>query len=60
MRAGKRIAPSPTLTQIREHAAAELARLAGPLARLESGFEYPVNVATALTALAKQIDAKTR
>ena len=60
MRAGKRIAPTPTLAQIREHAARELARLAGPLARLESSFEYPVNVANALTALAKQIDTKTR
>src|SRR5450631_536707 len=60
MRAGKRIAPTPTLAQIRERAARELARLAGPLARLESGFEYPVNVANALTALAKQVDAKTR
>jgi len=60
MRAGKRIAPTPTLTQIRERAAADLARLAGPLARLENGFEYPVNVANALTALAKQADAKTK
>ena len=60
MRAGKRIAPSPTLAQIRERAAADLKRLAGPLARLESGFDYPVNVAEALSALAKQIDAKAR
>ncbi len=60
MRAGKRIAPAPTLVQIREHAARDLKRLAGPLARLESGFEYPVNVAEALSALAKQIDAKAR
>jgi hypothetical protein len=30
------------------------------LARQESGFEYPVNVADALTALAKQIEAKTK
>lgn len=60
MRAGKRIAPAPTLMQIREHAARDLKRLAGPLARLESGFEYPVNVAEALSALAKQIDAKAR
>ena len=60
MRAGKRIAPAPTLAQIRERAAADLKRLAGPLARLESGFEYPVNVAQALSALAKQIDAKAR
>jgi nicotinate phosphoribosyltransferase len=60
MRGGKRIAPAPTLDQIRERATADLARLAGPLARLEQGFDYPVNVADALAALAKQIDAKTR
>ena len=60
MRAGKRIAGAPTLAQIRERAARDLARLAGPLARLESGFEYPVNVADALSALAKQIDAKAK
>src|SRR5665811_364358 len=60
MRAGKRIAGAPTPAPTREPAARELARLAGPLARLESGFEYPVNIADALSALAKQIDAKTR
>jgi len=60
MRAGKRIAPAPTLTQMRERAAANLARLAGPLARLESGFDYPVQVANALSTLAKEIDAKAR
>ena len=60
MRAGKRISPAPTLTQIRERAARNLARLAGPLARLESGFEYPVNIADALSALAKLIDAKAK
>ena len=60
MRGGKRVAPAPTLAQIRERAAADLARLPGPLARLEQGFDYPVNVADALSALAKQIDAKAR
>jgi nicotinate phosphoribosyltransferase len=60
MRAGTRVAPVPTLAQIRERAADDLKRLPGPLARLESGFEYPVNVADALTALAKQIEAKTK
>ena len=60
MRTGKRVAPVPTLAQIRERAAGDLKRLPGPLARLESGFEYPVNVADALTALAKQIEAKTK
>ena len=58
MRAGKLIAPLPALTQIREHAARDLKRLAGPLARRESGFEYTVQVADALRALAEQISAK--
>jgi nicotinate phosphoribosyltransferase len=60
MRGGNRLAAAPTLTQIRERAARDLARLPGPLARLESGFDYPVQVANALTALAGQIDAKTK
>jgi len=58
MRAGKLIASLPALAQIREHAARDLKRLAGPLARLESGFEYTVQVADALRALAEQISAK--
>ena len=58
MRAGKLIASLPALAQIREHAALDLKRLAGPLARLESGFEYTVQVADALRALAEQISAK--
>src|SRR5471030_1931431 len=52
MRAGKRIAPSPTLAQIRERAARDLARLPDALKRLEPGVEYPVKIADALTALA--------
>jgi nicotinate phosphoribosyltransferase len=60
MRAGKRIAPSPTLAQIRERAARDLARLPDALKRLEPGVEYPVKVADALTALAKQADANKR
>jgi nicotinate phosphoribosyltransferase len=60
MRAGKRIAPAPTLAQIRERAARDLARLPAPLAQLEPGADYPVIVADALTALAAQADAKTR
>jgi nicotinate phosphoribosyltransferase len=60
MLGGKRLAPAPTLAQLRERAAADLARLPSPLARLESSFDYPVQVANVLTALAGQIDAKTK
>jgi nicotinate phosphoribosyltransferase len=56
MRAGKRLGAAPTLAQIRERAARELARLPEPLRRLESGFAYPVQVADALLALARQTD----
>jgi nicotinate phosphoribosyltransferase len=60
MRAGKRIAPAPALAEIRARAAADLARLPEPLAQLDPGAEYPVQLADALSALAAQLDAKTR
>ena len=60
MRTGKRIAPPPTLTAIREHAARELARLPAPLQALDSGAEYPVQISKALTTLAAQMDLRTR
>jgi nicotinate phosphoribosyltransferase len=60
MRAGKRIAPAPTLAQIREYAARELAKLPAPLRGLESAAEYPVQISKALTTLAAQMDLKTR
>jgi nicotinate phosphoribosyltransferase len=56
MRAGKRLAPAPTLAQIRERAARDLARLPVKLQRLESGADYPVQVADALIALAQEAD----
>jgi nicotinate phosphoribosyltransferase len=55
MRAGKRIAPAPTLAQIRERAAAELKRLPAPLRRLED-LNYPVTISEALRALAAEAD----
>jgi len=60
MRAGKRLAPSPTLAQIRERAAADLARLPEALRRLQPGAEYPVTISDALRALAAQADAEAR
>jgi nicotinate phosphoribosyltransferase len=56
MRRGKRLAPGPTLTQIREHAARELAKLPEPLRKLETGVEYPVQISKALSTLAAQMD----
>src|SRR4029077_8039901 len=58
MRAGKCLASSPTLAQIRERAARDLARLPEPLRKLEPG-DYPVKIADALRALAAKADAKT-
>jgi nicotinate phosphoribosyltransferase len=58
MHAGKRIAAAPSLAQIRERAAAQLAKLPAPLKRLEQGTDYPVKIADALKALAATIDAK--
>jgi nicotinate phosphoribosyltransferase len=60
MRGGKCIMPSPPLAQIRARASRDLARLPEPLARLELGTDYSVQVADALKALAAQADAKVR
>ena len=60
MRKGKRIAPAPTLAQIREHAARELARLPEPLRQLKSGTDYPVTISDKLKTLAVQTSAGTR
>ncbi len=58
MRAGKRVGPAPTLAQIRERAARELARLPEPLRRLEP-FDYPVTIADALKVAAAEADEIT-
>lgn len=60
MRGGQRIGPAPTLAQIRERAAADLARLPEPLRLLQQGVEYPVKVAEKLSALAAEMDANNR
>jgi len=58
MRGGKRVAPVPTLAQIRERAKRDLARLPEPLRRLEAGAAYPVEISAKLKALAAEMDAK--
>jgi nicotinate phosphoribosyltransferase len=56
MQTGRRLAPSPTLAQIRERAARELERLPEPLRRLQTGASYPVEVSDALKRLAADVD----
>jgi nicotinate phosphoribosyltransferase len=60
MRGGKRVAPAPSLVQIREHAARELARLPQPLARLETAAHFTVAVSDALESLVETMDAAKR
>src|SRR6185437_10833016 len=55
MRGGKRVAPAPTLAQIRERAARDLARLPEPLRRLER-LDYTVTISEALKGLAAEAD----
>lgn len=56
MRSGKRLATAATLTDIRSHAAANLARLPEPLRQLQEPYEYRVEMSNALQELAKQVD----
>ena len=48
--------PSPTLVEIRAHAARELECLPEPLRRLEPGASYPLEVADTLVRLAAEVD----
>ena len=57
LRAGRPVAPAPTLAAARALAHAELARLPERLRSLDDVDPYPVEVAPALSSLAAQIDA---
>ena len=59
MQAGRRLAPSPPLTESRQRAAAELARLPEHLRQLKEGPAVPVQVSQALRDLAKAVDERT-
>jgi nicotinate phosphoribosyltransferase len=52
---GRRLAPTPSLKEVRLHAAANLARLPEPLRRLQA-IDYRVEIAPALRELAARID----
>jgi len=60
MRAGRRIAPSPSLAEARKRAAVEMARLPEPLRRLEEVPPYRVKISDALKRLAADVDAQSR
>jgi nicotinate phosphoribosyltransferase len=53
MRRGQRLAPPPTLADIRQKAAHGLVQLPEPLRRLSDGTTFPVTVAPGLIALAE-------
>jgi nicotinate phosphoribosyltransferase len=58
MRGGRRLAPHPTLADIRNRAERDLARLPAPLRQLDPGTFYKVEVADALVALAAACDRR--
>jgi len=58
MKSGKRVAPAPSLDEIRRHAKRELERLPEDLARLAPGAAYPVEVADDLVGLAAAVDRR--
>jgi nicotinate phosphoribosyltransferase len=59
MRAGQRLAASPPVSEIRQHAAAELARLPEHLRHLQVEPPYPVSISQALHDLADAVDRWT-
>jgi nicotinate phosphoribosyltransferase len=58
MRHGRRLAPPPTLADIRRKSADGLAQLPEPLRRLSDGTTFPVTIAPGLMALAEQVDRR--
>jgi len=58
MQAGKRVSPSPTLDDIRKHAARELQSLPAPLRELKPDATYPVQVGKALVDATAEFDRR--
>jgi nicotinate phosphoribosyltransferase len=58
MQGGRRLRPSPRLSDIRDRAARELARLPDPQRRLEPAAPYPVRIADALVAMTEDVDRR--
>jgi nicotinate phosphoribosyltransferase len=60
VRAGKRVAPSPTLVDIRERAQREIERLDPAVRRLVNPHEYPVGLSSQLYAERLKLIQKAR
>jgi nicotinate phosphoribosyltransferase len=60
MRDGRRVAPAPSLDDIRARAKRDLERLPEPLRKLEQGASYPVEIGEDLIKLADAIDSRLR
>jgi nicotinate phosphoribosyltransferase len=58
MQDGKRVAPAPSLDDIRRHSRREFERLPEPFRRLDPDAAYPVEVAQALRDLADEVDRR--
>ena len=58
MRGGRRTAPSPALSEIREHTARGIERLPEPLRGLTPDAGYQVRIAQALVTLAAEVDRR--
>lgn len=58
MRAGRRVAAPPTLDGVRERVRRELERLPAELRSLTEHAAYPVEIAPALEALAREVDRR--
>jgi nicotinate phosphoribosyltransferase len=58
MQAGRRVAPSPPLDDIRVRATRDLERLPELLRRLKPGASYPVEVSQSLVRLGTEVDSR--
>ncbi len=60
MHNGRRLAPPPSLDEIRRRAKRDLERLPEGLRRIEAPASYPVEVAEDLKELAEEVDRRTQ
>jgi nicotinate phosphoribosyltransferase len=56
MVSGRRIAPKPSLTDVREHCRGQLAALPDELKQLDGDARYPITISESLRSLAEQTD----